>query len=46
MLAQWATDDDRTTWVTASSEIEEVLAVGRGSEYHCDEALSKIVRSE
>jgi|TARA_B100002003_G_scaffold31696_1_gene26792 S1-C subfamily serine protease len=41
-----ATDDDRTTWITASSEIEEVLAVGRGSEYHCDEALSKIVRSE
>ena len=41
-----AADDDQTTWVTTSTEIEKLLAVGRGPEYHCDEAASKVVRSD
>ncbi len=39
-----AADDDQTTWVTASTEIENFLAIGRGPEYHCDEATSRVVR--
>ena len=39
-----AADDDRTTWVTAGTEIENFLAIGGGPEYHCDEAASRVVR--
>ncbi|HJL83076.1 MAG TPA: hypothetical protein QGF43_04095, partial [Acidimicrobiales bacterium] len=41
-----ASDDDLTTWVTASTEIEEVLTVGRGPDYRCDEMASRVVRTD